>query len=177
MTLITYLITTLANYIFAFNKKYSKTITMLTLFSILLLVGGAGPDYIGQNDYINYETSYDKASSVGMFDNPQIGFTLLMKFGNLFNLDFLTFRIIVIGICSILIYKYVIKRYAYNYNYILFLYLVYPMIIDSEQLRNFIAMTTLLIGIRFLEKKSLKSSAKFLIFVVISASFHTTFLI
>lgn len=177
MTLIIYSITTLANYVFAFKKKYSKTIVMLTFFSILLLAGGAGPNYVGQNDFINYKIRYEGISNVSIFSNSQVGYTLLMKMGKLLNLDFFTFRVVIIGLCLILIYKYVIKRYSYNHNYIILLYLVYPMMIDSEHLRNFIAMTVLLIGIRFLDNRSLKSSIQFLIIVLISASFHTAFLV
>jgi hypothetical protein len=143
---------------------------------IILLVSGAGPNYLVNRDYLNYKIRYDNISQAGLFYDPQIGFTLLMKLGNLLNLDFFIFRMIVIGICLILLYGLVIKRYSYNYNYVLLLYLLYPMIIDSEHFRNFIAMTILLIAIKFLEKRNFKNSLKFLMLIFISASFHTVFL-
>jgi len=178
MTILLYLVAIFSNFLFAYRKKHSKVIIAFSFVIILLLVSGAGPSYdLKQSrDYLNYSNRYNNIMDESLFDNPQIGYTLLMKFGNLLNLDFFKFRMIVIGICFFVIYKLVIKRYAYNYNYMLLLYLLYQIIIDSEHFRNFIAMTILLISIRYLEKKSLKNSIKFSILVLLSASFHTAFL-
>lgn len=123
----------------------------------MLLVGGAGPDYgvfeNSKSDYLNYEIAYDNVNNKNNFEDKEIGFLLLMRIGKLLNLNFFMFRIIILALCFLLIYKLVIKRYAYNYHYPILLYLLYPMIIDSEHFRNFIAMTIFLISIRYLEKK------------------------
>lgn len=55
-------------------------------------------------------------------------------------------------------------------------YLLYPMIIDSEQLRNFVAMTIVLVSIRLLGKSSAIYRVMYLGMVGIAGTFHTAFL-
>ena len=100
-----------------------------------------------------------------------------MKAGNLFGLDFFTFRMLITGVCLLIIYKSIIKRYSHNSNYVILLYMIYQMIIDSEHFRNFISMTILLVAIRFLEKNLYKDKIKFLILVLIASSIHTAFIL
>lgn len=176
MTLYLYLSILFINLLFAFRKRQFKLLATATLVLILLFISGAGPKYIGQNDYINYKIRYDSIKNVSLFESLQVGYTLLMKVGNLLNLDFFTFRMLITAICLLLIYTTVIKRYAYNSNYVLLMYIVYPMIIDSEHFRNFIAMTVLLVAIRFLERGLLKDKIKFLVLVLIAFSIHTAFI-
>ncbi|WP_147404955.1 EpsG family protein [Oceanobacillus halophilus] len=146
-----------------------------TLVFIFILMGGSGVNYLGQNDYVNYKIDYETASNQGLMDSKEIGYMLLLKFGNILNLDFFTFRLIILGICLIVIYFGVIKRYSYNSNYILLAYMLYPMIIDSEQFRNFIALTILLYGIRFLGSYKIKNKIKFLLTIIIASSIHVSF--
>ncbi|MDK2934961.1 MAG: hypothetical protein PWP27_2771 [Clostridiales bacterium] len=179
MTLYLYIFMLFINSLFAFRKRHSKLLTIITLITILLFIGGAGPEYHSYNhsrDYINYEISYNNADFTGFFERPEIGYTLLMKVGNLINLDFFSFRMVITAICLLLIYQMVIKRYVYNSNYILLMYMMYPMIIDSEHFRNFIAMTVFLFSIRFLEKNLLKDKIKFLVLALIATSIHTAFI-
>jgi hypothetical protein len=177
MTIYFYSIFIFLNSIFAFKKKTSRLLVFFTLVFILLMIVGAGPGYTGQNDYINYKITYDKISSVSFFSSPQIGYTILMKIGHFFNLDFFYFRFLIIGICLFLIYFFFINRYSKNYNHILLLYMIYPMIIDSEHFRNFIALAILLAGIRFLENNSFKNKLIFFIIIIISSSIHFTFIL
>ena len=178
MAIAIYFFVIFLNLIFAFRNKQSKIVVILSLLAIIMFIGGAGPEYSYFNhsrDYLNYQFNYERVESIGITDNPQMGFTLLMKLGNLLNLDFFKFRLIVITVCLILLYKLVIKRYSYNSNFIILMYMLYPMIIDSEHLRNFIAMTIFLISIRFLEKKSFVNNVKFLIMILLATSFHIAF--
>lgn len=175
MTIYLYLLVLFLNLIFAFRKKSSKLLTLITLIAILLFMGGAGPGYTFLSDYDNYQRSYENIACSGLFDSSQVGYTILMKAGNLLGLDFFAFRIIVTGICLLVIYQ-VIKRYSYNSNYILLLYMIYPMIIDSEHFRNFIAITVLLVAIRFLEKNLLKNKIKYLLLILIASTIHISFI-
>jgi hypothetical protein len=55
--------------------------------------------------------------------------------------------------------------------------MIYPMIIDSEHLRNFIALTVLLIAIRFLEKQNARNQLKFALMILLASCFHLSFLV
>lgn len=178
MTILIYLFTVFSNFIFAFKKNESKTVVALTLVVICLLMSGAGPEYLSYNnsrDYKNYLLTYESLNDDKPYNDYEIGFTLLMKLGSSIHLDFFIFRLAVIAVCLILIYKFVIKRYAYNSNYVLMMYMIFPMIIDSEHLRNFIALTLLLIAVRFLEKKQASNNIIFLVMIFISGCFHAGF--
>lgn len=175
MTIFIYVFTLFMNAVFAFRKKQSNFLAVFTLVVICLLMSGAGPEYISYSDtldYENYQRAYERINQNNYSVDYEIGFVLLMKIGNLLHLNFFIFRLIVIAVCLTLIYKKVIRRYAYNSNYVLMLYMIFPMIIDSEQWRNFIALTILLIAVRFLENKNAKNNIKFIAMIFLAASFH-----
>jgi hypothetical protein len=179
MSIIFYLFVIGLNLVFAFRKEHSKKVAILSLILILLLMGGAGPNYSGNPDYANYKRNYENVGSNNktVFDDIFIGFNILMKIGNLFNISFVYFRFIIISLCLILIYHFIIKKYAYNYNYIILFYMLYPMIIDSEQLKNLIAFTFLFIGISFLIKNTFKNKIYFTIFLFLASSIHLAFIL
>jgi hypothetical protein len=180
MTIIIHTLLCFLNFIYAFTKKRSKLLIFITMAGIILLIGGAGPNYSSFNhsrDYINYSISYANAEHINIFDNYNFGYNLLMKIGNLLNLDFFIFRLLIITICLILIYNFIIKKYSLNNHYVLLMYLAYPLIIDSEQLRNFIAMTLMFIALQYLKNKSFKNNVKYLLLILISSSFHFAFML
>lgn len=180
MTIIIHSVLCFFNFIYAFTKKKSKPLLFITMAGVVLLVGGAGPNYSGFNhsrDYLNYSISYANIEHISIFNDYHIGYNLLMKIGNFLHLDFFIFRLLVITICLILIYNFIIKKYSLNHHYVLLMYLLYPLIIDSEQLRNFIAMTLMFIGLQYLKNKSFKNNIKYLFLILISASFHFVFLL
>lgn len=179
MTIPLFIALVVINLWLAYKKQYSKIVTIITLVAILLFMAGAGPGYTTENksmDYVNYERRYDNIEKVGLGYNIQFGYTIIQKIGALFGLDFFWFRFIVIGICLFALYFFLIKKYTYNANFVLAFYLLYPMIIDSEQLRNFIAMTIVLVSIRLLEKSSTFYRMMYLGVVGIAGTFHTAFL-
>lgn len=98
-----------------------------------------------------------------------------MIIGNVLGIPFDFFRLLVIAGCLWLLYRYVIKPYQVNANYVLSLYMMYALIMDSEQFRNWIALTILLSGIRFLESSRLADRLKFIGIWVVSISFHYSF--
>lgn len=178
MTILIYMFTIVSNAVFAFRKKQSRFLVVFTLIVICLLMSGAGPEYFsngGTLDYENYQRAYENLEQGSLDNSYEIGYMLLMKIGNLFRLNFFCFRLLVIAVCLMLVYKLVLKRYAYNSNYVLMMYMIYPMIIDSEHLRNFIALTFLLISIRFLEERKPSNNLKFLMMIFISGCFHSSF--
>lgn len=179
MTILLFVMLVGINFWFAYKKQYSKIITIITLVAILLFMAGAGPDYATANrslDYVNYERRYNNISNVNLGYNIQFGYTILQKIGVLFGLNFFWFRFVVIGICLLVLYFLVIKKHTKNANYVLGFYLLYPMIIDSEQLRNFIAMTILLASISLLKYRSRQSNLFYFGLIGVAATFHTAFL-
>lgn len=180
MTITLFLILVITNLWLAYNKQYSKIITILTLVAILMFMAGAGPEYATENrslDYINYERRYNNITNVGITYDIQIGYTIIQKIGAFLGLNFFWFRLTVIAICLIILYFFVIKKYTNNVHYFLTFYLMYPMIIDSEQLRNFIAMTIILSAINLLRKKTSIYKILYFLMVILAGTIHTVFLL
>lgn len=143
-------------------------------------MSGAGPDYSFPgllSDYQNYQNSYNQIENINLSDSNEYMYILLYKLGNLLSLDFFAFRLLLIMICFFAIYVFLIKKYALNTNYILLMYLLYPMIIDSEHFQNFIAMTIFLVTVPLLKKSTLKKNILFLIMIIILSSLHTSFIL
>lgn len=176
MTLLLYITVILTNGYYALKKRSNQILVVLTLLFIFFLISGAGPFYSFQADYDNYYRNYYFVMDRGLLHGNQFGYALLITIGNYFSIPFPLFRLFIIAICIALLYKYVIKRYQVNVNYILVLYMLYAIIIDSEQYRNWIALTILLSGLHFLETSLWKDKIKFGIVWLISISFHYSFI-
>lgn len=175
MTIFLYLFVLANNWYFALRRKSNQVWVILTLGFIFLVFSGAGPFYSFHADYHNYYRNYYNVLERGLFDNNQFGYALIMTISNYLGLSFVAFRLLVIAACIGILYKFVIARYEINVNYVLSLYLLYAIIIDSEQFRNWIAFTVLLAGLPYLEKSLLINKVKFAVFWIISISFHYSF--
>ena len=175
MIIIAYLFVLANNWFFALRRKSNQVWVILTLAFIFLIFSGAGPFYSFHADYHNYYRNYYNVIERGLLDNNQIGYSLIMIIANFLGLSFTTFRLLVIAVCIGILYKFVIKRYDVNVNYVLGLYMMYAIIIDSEQFRNWIAFTVLLAGLPYLESSVLRNKIKFCVFWFISITFHYSF--
>lgn len=175
MTIFLYIFFLANNWFIALRRKSNRVWVVLTLGFIFLVFSGAGPFYSFHADYHNYYRNYYNVIERGLFDNNQLGYAFIMMIGNYLGLPFVLFRLIVIGVCLMVLYKFVIARYDINVNYVLSLYLLYSIIIDSEQFRNWIAFTILLSGIPYLEKSLLINKLKFSVFWLLSITFHYSF--
>lgn len=176
MTIVLYFFVLLNNWYFGSKKKTNQIWLLLTFCFLFLMIAGAGPFYSFHADYDNYYRNYYTVMDRGLLDNNQIGYSLIMIIGNIFGLPFEVFRLLVIAGCLWLLYRYVINRYHVNANYILTLYMMYAVIMDSEQFRNWIALSILLSGIHLLESPKYTERFKFLLIWLASISFHYSFI-
>lgn len=163
----------------AYKKHYSKLVAVITLLAILLFMAGAGRDFATANrsmDYLNYERRYNNILDRQIGYNIQFGYTIIQMIGKTMGLEFFWFRFVVIALCLLALYFFVIKKFTANANYVLAFYLMYPMIIDSEQLRNFVAMTIVLSSISLLRREALRYKLLYLGLIGVAGTFHTAFL-
>lgn len=176
MTFVLYFTTLIMNLFFGLKKRSNQIVTVVSLLLIYLFMAGAGPFYPFIADYHRYIVHYDSAMNNSIFSTQQFGYHALMKLGNIAGLPFDIFRLIVMAVCLFMLYKWVIKRYKVNANYIIALYMGYGLIMDSEQFRNWIALTVLLVGLHFLESDRAIDKGKFILILGIATSFHISFI-
>lgn len=186
MTIAVYFLTIICNFFLLLSRKKSKVITFLSLLVIIVLMSGTGSNYNFPSDYFNYFNQYQINSNGIDFLNIQdgttllsseIGMNILMRFGNLLNLDFETFRFGMFSLCIFIIYCVLSAKFNINYHYVLLFYLTYPIILDSEQLANFIALTLLIIGFGWLLREEKLSSILFIFFVLLASLIHSSFIV
>lgn len=175
LTLFIYFAIILTNGYYALKKRSNQILVVLTLLFIFLIMSGAGPFYSFEADYDNYYQNYYTVLDRGLLHGNQLGYAIIITIANIFGVPFYLFRLSIIAVCLGLLYQFVIKRYQVNANYILVLYMLYAIIIDSEQFRNWIALTILLCGLQFLETSLWKDKLKFIIIWLISITFHYSF--
>lgn len=153
------------------RKHYISSLILLLLIYILL----AG-NY--QNaDSANYEITYKTNTvqwSVRFF--AQWAYFLVINICNSFHLTFIQYRFVVYGI-GLLALLTAIKKAGIDLYSVLFLYCLFPMIIDSTQMKTFVAMCFTTLAISFLIKGEKRDKILFIIITIIGAGFHITALV
>lgn len=101
----------------------------------------------------------------------------LMNCGNFIGLNFYQFKAVIIMIAIFLIF-YALKDETTNLYYVVLMYTISFVFIDSQVLRNFLSMSILLFSIRYLENIEYKRNIlKYLICIIIATGIHKAFII
>jgi hypothetical protein len=128
----------------------------------------------GSYDLYGYVSAYN---AIGLGVEPsykmEVGYVVLMKLGNLISVDFYAFKSILVIFSFLLITK-AISRYTKNYNCVFFLYMLYPIVADTERFRNFLALSIFVFAIKYLEEASIKNKVKYTIFILLASTIHQT---
>lgn len=122
-------------------------------------------------DFLNYKHIYDIINYSGGYSGVEFGFEFVMKLSNYLGLSYYSF-LKVYSLLGLLFITSSIKKYSNNSTLVLFLYLVYPYLLDVVQIRNFMAMAIMVYGIRFLVSRDKKSSILYIISIMVASSFH-----
>ncbi|MBZ3640183.1 EpsG family protein [Enterococcus casseliflavus] len=145
----------------SFHKKNNKIISFLLFFLVLILMGGV----TNNPDYLNYQYIYD-------YNIPglELGFSMLMDSARSLGFSYNVFRLIVIFVSLLFVNKFLnnlnVKKDLYW-----IIYIPYLMILDSIQIRNFLMISLVLFGLKYLiENNSFKNNVIFLVIVIISSS-------
>lgn len=114
-------------------------------FLFLVLLVSLAYSYVDLADYEGYSQMFDasKGDDSGQYflESTEIGFRFLVFIGNYFNLKFEIFKSLVYLFCGILIIRALVRIDSKSANFVLSLYIFYPLILDLVQIRHFIAMS------------------------------------
>lgn len=124
-------------------------------------------------DFSDYSNIYNQITSNNLYQTGY-GWYILNNFGKSLGLDYNLYKCFSILICTIIIWSVSRILVGENLNIIAGLYLLYPALIDTIQIRFFTAMTLTLIGILFLEKQKVWSTIVFIIIVLFASTIHTS---
>lgn len=159
------------NVALAFTKKQSKFVYIVSIGLLIILMAGKseGPD---MNSYL---TMYNGAKEgVNLFG--EIGyFGLEYLFGHVLRCNFYLFRAFITIVGYTFMFKG-ISFFSVNYHWIIAMYMGYLFIIDTIQLRNFIAMAIFIFAFHFFISENWKDWIKYIVLIIIAATFQTTLL-
>lgn len=125
-------------------------------------------------DYYNYQYMYDRISTDFSSFNVEFGYSAVSFFSKtVLGLNYQQFRILLSTVALILLYLTVVK-YTKNTAYVMALFTLCPMAICVVQIRNWVAFSIVLFGIRFLEKKTYKGYIQYAVCVLIATTLHYT---
>lgn len=157
-------------YIFFFNGFFSiiknnKIVLFSTFIFMILLFGGIYNCADEENYRFHYEYIADNGVSFLM---KEIGYQYLQLFFIKLGFSYTAFKTSVAIIGFVLIKK-TLLQYTTKYNFVIFLYFIYPFIFDVVQFRNFIATAIFIYSFRYLVESS---KIKFTIGLLIAVSIH-----
>lgn len=124
-------------------------------------------------DNITYEKHYNSTG----YEAYDWLWGILINCGKIIGLDFYQFKAVIVIISIIIMYSS-LKDETTNFNFITFMYLISFVFMDSQVLRNFIAMCILMYSIKYLKNFSNKKNIlKFIICLIIATGIHAAFII
>ena len=161
-----YIFLTLTNFILFAVGKRSRVIEIITLFFLVILMGGN----THCADFEDYQYWYESQ------EHPLVmepGYKFLANTLSSYGVSFIGFRSTLFSL-SFIIAFFAVRRMVSNFHLILFVYLSYMMVLDAVQIRNTIGISLLLLGMLFLSQSK---RLRYLLCVLLASSFHFSFLL
>ncbi|MBQ6960128.1 MAG: EpsG family protein [Clostridia bacterium] len=149
------------------KSKHGLSAIVLIILIFLLLAG----NYENADTY-NYEVEYNEnLSEYGIVFTGYWGYYLLTVLGKALSINYFHFRFIVYGIGLFILFM-AFNRLNINQYASLLLYMLFPMIIDSTQTKNFVAMALITLAITFLISGKIRDKIVFLALIILAGGFH-----
>lgn len=129
-------------------RRRGKVIFPLAMIFLWLLMSGNTTS----PDRYTYIYTYNRFTHIDMNGSMEIGYQLFMYMAKKMGLNFQGFLAIYFAI-ALLIFYAAIKSLAKNNLLVLGLYILYPMILDSDQIRSFMGACIVLLGLTYIIKE------------------------
>lgn len=149
------------NLLFSANKKKNYFVLILTVTFIAIMMGCN----TYTTDYPGYEIVYNTGNSKSTFE---IGFNLANKLCKSIGFTYQQF-LFIYELCGIIIGLTAVKRITDNYHYVLAMYLMTAVFMDTCQIRNYMAYMILSLALTYLSEKR---NLIYEILVVMACLFH-----
>ncbi|ELB05721.1 EpsG family protein [Enterococcus faecium] len=168
MLKIIYLLTIFLNLALVFKNKRNKYIEFMSVILIYVLIAGN----TSSPDVQNYSNMYTLAPFLPW--RIEFGYQILERIGNMIGLTYPYFRAVVSILPVFLLYKTAKELVHGKIHLFLIGYLLFPVFMDSVQIRIFIAFSIVLYALRFLLLPQKKWLLKYLFLIAVAATFHIT---
>lgn len=161
MLVILYVACLLINVLYIKRRKSSKILAIISAVLIVIIMGGnnSNPDYEG------YKYFYDNSFYPDSFE---FGYVALLKTGLSLGLQYNSFLIILDFIC-ILLLAWFISKHTEQYHFVIVMYLLFMIFLDTIQIRNFIMTVLFCIAFEALLKNK---KPLFVLILILSCTIH-----
>ncbi|MCI9016958.1 MAG: EpsG family protein [Clostridia bacterium] len=154
--------------ILCIRYKNSKIMFFLTFFWMWILISFS----YGNADYEMYKGLYVQYGQgqihIGFEFLFELSCKIFYNMGFSYNVFLGVYSFIGLALIGSTIYKF-----SRNKSIVAICYFLFPFVLDAIQIRNFMAMAIMIFAFRYLLDNSLKSTFKYIILNIISASFHS----
>ncbi len=138
------------------------------LFLLMFLMAAGDLTSPDKDAYVSY---YETIRSINIHEDVEIGFQALMVFAQTIGLNFSQFIFVYVGICFCMLYR-LFDRLSDNKAMALSLYMLFPYILDADQLRSYLGQLIILMGIVKLVQSKKPNIIKYLCYVVVAMLFQ-----
>lgn len=149
-------------------KKNSRLIFLTTLALLIIIFAGNTDN----GDRYLYLLNYNSLISPTYKGEFEVGYQMLARICVQLGLTYNQFLLIVVFIGLSLISS-TIKMFTPKISYVIALYFIYPFLWDVVQIRNFLAMSIIIFGMRYIINNK-KNYFKYVVCVLIATSVHTS---
>lgn len=172
MNLLIYLFFIIINGFFAyFNKKDTFLLKITFIYLLIFMLGNSSAP-----DYLSYFNDYNLMLTQGISSFNDIGYVFIEKFFVNLNLNYSFFRLAIISFSFVMLY-YGLKKLEVNYHYIISIYMIYQCLMDTMQIRNFLATSIFIYGLQYLYLQGFNNKIKYILFNLLAASIHSSLLL
>lgn len=148
-------------------KRNSKVVFAFLLLIMFLMAAGN----VGSPDKSAYRIYFETVNTPDIHAAVEIGFQYLILFAKAVGLDFNGFLAGYIALCFLLLWR-LMNRISMNKALALFLYMLYPFILDTDQMRSFLAQLIVLTAIAFLLKEEKPHILRYLLLALFAFLFQ-----
>lgn len=182
--ILSFIIIVMTLYSIKWQKKTPLYLSIIVYFLLLAIIGFGYnlPDYnmyegfYLASDKFRIENSFDYSESLRNGYSRDFGFTFLAYISNIFEFDFIEFRLLCYALGMLLIFMYAKKQTDMVLPF-LCLYLFYPFAMDAIQFRNYLAEVFFFISLYCYTYSPKKQNLLYVVFICIAASFHSSALL
>lgn len=150
---------------FGIVRKKSK-IVFVNFFLLMWIMFGFS---YGNADYYSYLHTFENINIIDL--NASVGLRFTFGLFNKLGASYQTF-LIIFSLIGLVIISKAIFKYTNNINFVLFLYLLFPFVLDITQIKNFIVTAILTYSIYYLVSDAKFSTIKYIIFILLATMFH-----
>ena len=155
-----------------FIKKYIKTYDIIIILFLCFLAYHA----VNVADFENYKKAYEYIRFRNNYTDLGLGWLQLCKIGNAINLSYEQFKVLIVFISALLIrstIRFFINDYKVS-SIVWTLFLIYPALLDLTQVRFLLSESIVIYAIRYIIDEKIFKNIKFLFFVIIAYTVHST---